>query len=272
MRDSLILAWYLLAHGFRVVRFDNTRHEGTSEGDMIDFTIGSAIDDLGAVIEFAKRELGAETYGVVGVSLSFRAAVRALHARDDARLLFGIVGTPNVRHTIRMAVGIDLFAMADGGAAFAPSYSVDGHAVDGGQFARDGIARGLDLLAGTRAEVAACRFPVAVVAGEEDEWVLVDDVRAALDAPSSFARAALVLPGVSHRLGKNPIATALALREMVVWCARELEGRALAADDVVHPTVTELVRVRKLSPGAPAGTAPGEPRRDLPAQPQPDRR
>lgn len=249
MRDSVILGWYLLSHGFRVVRYDNTSHLGLSEGEILNFTLGGAVEDLSSVVDYVKRELQVESVGVVGTSLSFRVAVRALRDRDDVRLLFGLVGTAQVRHTIAEVIGLDVFGMTDRGEHLESSYRVDGHVIRTHSFVRDAIGRGLDTLEGTRSEIKACDFPVVVVSGEEDAWVALEDVKIALSgaATGGALREVVVLPGVSHQLGKNPIATALALAEMTVRCVQEVGGRELTVDEVTHPTVTELVRVRKVT-------------------------
>jgi len=247
MRDSVALSWYLLAHGHRVVRFDNVCSEGVSDGSILDFTLSRTIADLNAVLGFVRDELRPARLGVVAVSLSFRSAARALVGSREIGLLFALVGTPCVRRTIAAAVGFDAFNVVERDGTLAPTYVIDGHEVRAREFVVDAVGAGLDDLAGTREDLARCPFPVVAVAGEEDGWVDSEDVKLVLAPPEaggSVAREVLLLPGVSHHLGRNPVATALALQEMVVWCMRTLQGVEPTGEDVRHPTITELVRVR----------------------------
>ena len=45
-RDSITVAYYLVVNGFNVIRYDCTNHVGESEGEMVNFTLSSAKDDL----------------------------------------------------------------------------------------------------------------------------------------------------------------------------------------------------------------------------------
>jgi alpha-beta hydrolase superfamily lysophospholipase len=238
-RDYATLAWYLLQHGFRVLRYDNTCHVGASEGEMFDFTMRSAGDDLTAMLEYVREQLRAPACGVVAPSLGFRVALRALRGRDDVRLLFTVVGVVNLRRTIHEVVGqavFDDYSAAKLGA----SYLVLGHDVST-NFLGSALADRLDSLDSTVEDLRLCSFPVVHVAGDDDAWVQLPEVQRAFTEAGK--QGVCFLPGVHHELGKNPAAAALAMEQMVMACGRHVAGQAL---DVVHPTLPEIVRIRRL--------------------------
>ena len=68
MRHFGPLSLFLTRNGFRCLRFDYTDHVGASAGDVYDFRLSSAADDLGAVLG-AVRDWGVSgPVGVVSVS------------------------------------------------------------------------------------------------------------------------------------------------------------------------------------------------------------
>jgi hypothetical protein len=242
-RDGVVLAWYLMRHGFQVVRYDNTCHVGESEGDIFDFTLRSAVADFGAIADFASEQFPSCALGVVAPSLSFRVALRALRGRSEFLLLFGLVGTVCVQATINAVIGED----EDWNRPRLPAYRIEGHTVSS-RFAHCAIEDDMCTLESTIRDMRSCRLPILNIAGEDDHWVRLDDVRRAFaEDDSQEPRRLSFLPGVSHKLARNPVATALALGEMTAACSDLVAGRILPAAKVIHPTIGEVARVRQLT-------------------------
>ncbi|MBI1925492.1 hypothetical protein HYR99_14720 [Candidatus Poribacteria bacterium] len=244
MRDHFAISWYLLRHGFRVVRYDNTCHIGASEGDVFDFTLRSAIADVLAVTRYVTETVRPPSLGVVAPSLAFRVAIRAFRNFGDLSLLFALVGVVNLRFTLTQVTGIDFFQEYEEG-RLPPSYTVLGHKV-GSPFLVTAVQDDLASLKSTRADLRRCPFPIVYIAAEKDLWVNLKEVQQAFfKAGDEHERCLFYLPAVHHHLSKNPVAAALAMEQMVVSCSQYVGLRPIRAEEVIHPSLVEMVRVNK---------------------------
>jgi alpha-beta hydrolase superfamily lysophospholipase len=244
MRQQFLIAWYLLRHGFRVVRYDNTRHVGVSDGDILDFTLESAIEDLNAVVTCVRNRLQPPEIAVVASSLGFRVALRALSDLQHVALLVGLVGVVNVRRTLEQAIGIDFVRRYNENSLERDlQHSVSGHVVNVFPFISAIVRNDLDTLASTIADLGRCSFPVVQIASEDDAWISLDEVNQALTGAGGARENRLYyLPGVRHDLSRNPAATALAMQKMIAVLTEFSPGPALKEEDVVHPAFVEIVR------------------------------
>ena len=253
IRDYFMISWYLLQHGFRVVRYDNTCHIGASHGDIWHFTLRSAIADLLAVTRYVTETVRPPSWGVVAPSLAFRVAIRAFcgygdatsSSYGDASLLFSLVGVVNFRYTLYQVIEVDLFQEHEED-RLPPDYEVLGHVV-GAPFITTAAEDDLVTLESTIADLRRCAFPIVHVAGEDDPWVRLENVeKAYAEDGHSQAHRLFYLPAVHHNLAKNPVAAALAMQQMVIACSQYVGHQPIEADDVVHPNLLEIVRVNKL--------------------------
>jgi pimeloyl-ACP methyl ester carboxylesterase len=251
MRDYAAVSWFLLGNGFRVVRFDNRCHIGESHGDIYHYSPRTAIADLEAVVAFVRAQLGGSPWGLAAFSLGWRWALRCLRDAPDARLLFGIVGVVDMRTTLFHVMEGDYFALHAEGRLPAEGRPL-GYLVSS-RFLVDSVELGLHDLDGTRRDLERCRFPAVQVIGEADPWVPVAEVEEAFGRSGRHRgeRTVLVLPGVQHQLQKNPTAAAMALEQMVIRCREHLCGAT--PDEVVAPSLPELVRFKKSGPSPTVG-------------------
>jgi pimeloyl-ACP methyl ester carboxylesterase len=253
MRDYAAVSWFLLANGFRVVRFDNRHHVGESHGDIYDYSPRAAIADLEAVVAFARAQLGRAPWALAAFSLGWRWALRCLRDARDLSLLFGIVGVVDMRTTLFHVMEGDWFALYAEG-RLPPEGRPLGHLV-ASRFIVDSVELGLHDLDGTRRDLERCHFPAVQVIGEADPWVPVAEVEEAFGGSGRHRgeRTVCVLPGVQHELQKNPTAAAMALEQMVISCHEHLYG--VAPEEIVAPSLPELVRFKKSGRPATVGAA-----------------
>lgn len=223
-RHTVLPAAHFLAAGVTVVRADLTNSVGWSDGEMADFTLSRACDDLGDLAVWSALRLEAAPLAVVAASATGRAAFRAA-ARVPGLIDFvGTVGTVvDVRASLGDIQGTDLVSRWSAGGFGDSEYGVlFGHKVRLSGL-RSLVEDDWCSLASTRAELAAAtgtRF--LDVHGEHDPYVPVADVRAAFTA--AWDATVEVLPDAGHELdlGATRAAVDLLVRAHAVRCGRSL--------------------------------------------------
>lgn len=86
------VAKMLARAGFVTFRFSATNNVGSSQGHLINFTVGGFVDDMRSVVEYALSESRHATCDVVGYSLG--GMVATIVAADDARIKHVAVQAP----------------------------------------------------------------------------------------------------------------------------------------------------------------------------------
>jgi hypothetical protein len=246
LRQYFVHSWYLLQQGLRVVRYDATCHPGASDGEFTEFTSRSVVEDLQAVRCYVTDTLRPPTWGVAAPSMAFRVALRALREGDTPDLLFAIVGAVNVRSSLAKLMGVDVFQeYAEG--RMQHSYTLLGHHGSMRPFVEQALRDDFVTLESAIEDLRRCRFPIVHLAAEKDPWVDPEEVeRVYRETEGAQERRLLYLPAVHHDLSKNPVAAALALEQMVVFCAQYVGRRTIQPGDVTHPNFLELVRLNRL--------------------------
>jgi alpha-beta hydrolase superfamily lysophospholipase len=241
MRDVMTTALFLTFNGFTSWRFDYCSHIGASDGNVFDFTLTSAIEDVRAVTAAVRSRHEKSPLGIISSSLGSRAVFRALPRREDVRAFVSLVGVVNLRHTLIHVMGEDLVGERLGGRDIPKSREVLGYRVNG-RFINDIMQEDLYSLASTKRDVAACCFPIAQISAELDAWTQLDEVKEIFGAAGDARRELYLLSGASHKLENNPSAARDALRQAVKILNQYLLGEEIQLGDVRCPSFTEIVK------------------------------
>ena len=243
-RHTVLPALHFLAAGVTVVRADLTNSVGWSDGEMADFTLSRACDDLGDLAAWAALRMEAAPLAVIAASATGRAAFRAA-ARSPRLVDFvGTVGTVvDVRASLTDIQGADVVGQwSAGGFGDAEHGVLFGHKVR-----LAGIRTLLDddwcSLEATRADLAeATGTRFLDLHGEHDPYARVADVRVAFAAAKDAA--VEVLPDSGHELDLT--ATRAALERLVaahaLRCGRPAPtGRGPRSDELSTQNRVERV-------------------------------
>jgi pimeloyl-ACP methyl ester carboxylesterase len=246
MRDMFVPAMFLTGNGFSTCRFDYVDHVGASDGEILDFTLSSALEDLEAVIGAVRRRAGRASVGLLSFSLGSRVAFRALRRRRDVACVVSLVGVVNVRETLRRILGRDLVGdqLRDG--FVAGDYDVLDYLVNGGRFFGDAVRAGWHSLDSTREDLAACAAPVVHISADDDAWVDMGEIEGVAATRGAPHGDVLVVRGASHRLEANPSATRVMLATAVRSFSEHLRGERASAEEVRIPAFRALVERNRL--------------------------
>ena len=249
MCETFVTSLYLTHNGFRVWRLDFTNHVGSSDGNIFDFTLSSAIGDLRTVIAALRCRYDKAPVGIVSSSLGSRAAFRAFKGRTDIGMIVSLVGVVNVRNTLYSILGRDLIGDILNGRTMAPSWEIFGY-TSSTRFLSDVIEHDLYSLESTKKDVSACGFPLAQISAESDPWSRLDEVESVfLPNGSNAPRELYVLPGASHKLENNPSAARNALCQAIKVLKYYLAGQEIQAAEVKCPSFHEIVEKNRLERG-----------------------
>lgn len=227
--DLLVMAYYLLVNGFEVVRFDPTCHVGDSDGDVGDFRLGTLACDVERV---AAHHADADT-AVVGISLSSRAAFRAL-AGVDLKGLFLLAPVVHTRQTLFEVCGEDLIGQHLEGSA-PEAYSILDMMV-ARAFCEDCVAGRFDSLASTQDDARRVAAPTCLVVGSQDRWVAPEDVAQVADVMPACRL--ITLDGANHQMFRSPVMFQAYLAVLL----QELRSAYGQVGEPVLPRFAEVVR------------------------------
>jgi acyl transferase len=194
--DLLTPAYYLLANGFEVIRFDPTCHVGESEGEIADFTLSGLAEDIRTV---ADAYADADT-SIVAISLSSRPALRALQNRP-LEGLFMVSPVVNTRQTLLAVSGEDLIGRELAGEN-PSSYRILGFEVKR-SFCKDCIGQDFSDLDGTLTDVGGIACPTYYIVGSDDRWVDAGEVR--LVAEAARDPRLVRVEGANHQIFRSPV-------------------------------------------------------------------
>lgn len=232
--ERLFATAYLMhLNGFTVYRFDPRNHPGRSSGTIESFRLSGLAADVEAVLELCPGAL------VMGISLSSRAVLRALAGRDDWQAAVLVTPVVDVQFTLREVMGVDLVQIVQDDEPFPDRNLVLGYEVDK-VFVNDSINSDLIATKSTIADLSMCRSPLVLVAGTEDPWVAIEDVRAvAAEARNMGAAVELVtIPAATHQLYRNPVLATAYFNCAVRHCLRFAGGDP---NSLVQPSFAEII-------------------------------
>ena len=229
--DSMFAAsCVLVRNGLRVLRLEPRNAPDGGNESLRGFRLSRLQEDIEAVL--AEQSPSA----LVAVSLAGRAALRAIAGPGTGvRAAALITPVVDVAHTLGQVMGEDLFDRITWDRE-TRCLTVLGHHVDL-EFVHDCRLHGLHDLAGTERDIAAGTAELALVAGTDDPWVEVRQVRDLVLAARSGVEL-VEIPAASHQLYRNPV---LAMRFFVAAAdhlTRVLTGSSTPA---VAPPFAEIV-------------------------------
>lgn len=234
-RDALTIAYTLVANGFNVFRYDASNHLGESDGEILNFTLHEAVDDLVSALDEIDRAWGATGASVVASSLAARYAMRA--AAQDGRidLLVCLVGITDLQYTLKAVYNEDLVGMAASGEVdYHEPRDVLGFEVYCG-FAHDAIRHGFHNLASTIHDLANASCPIVLLHGTRDVWSRPGDIEEIMRSCPGGTVQAKSIPGAMHQIHENPEATRAALHAVVEACSRAGYGVARIEQPMLPP-------------------------------------
>jgi len=193
------VSYLLTLNGFEVFRFDPRCSPGRSSGVIAEFTLSGLNDDLSTVFSHVPNAL------VVAISLSARSVLRTLAEREDWRAAVLMTPVVNARYTLHQVFGFDIFGRKMAG-ELGPDIRVLGLDMKT-SFLDNCMSHGLMDAAGATSDLTKCRHPIALVAGDADPWVKIDEVREAASAAQAAGRSVEVVSvqAASHQLYRNPV-------------------------------------------------------------------
>ncbi len=212
-KSILHLAYFLVANGMNVLRFDPTNHVGESEGRMENFVLPGAVDDIVAGLDYLQANHGVSQVTGVGNSLSARCMLRV--AAGDSRIskLICIAGVVNLMSTMHEIYQEDIFGRFQGGYRWGITDFL-GFDINSDAFLGTVIASGLHDLAGTIADVKKLRVPFVYFYAERDAWIEKPEVEQVV-AASPHGRLVTVAAAM-HEVKENPQA-ARQVFDQVAW-------------------------------------------------------
>lgn len=250
-KNNLQLAYQLVANGMSVLRFDLTNHIGESEGEMEQFSLPLAVQDIVASVEFLERKYHATDIIIVASSLSARCALRAAVLMPRLSRVVCLVGVVNLQHTLFEVYKEDIFGTFLAGRRWGVT-DILGFNIDGEIFLRTAVDADLHSLDGTLHDLERLQVPVDYFFAEHDAWVRLDEVKAAF---RNRPRCRLFpVPGAMHELRENPKAADHAHRVVVQRCL----GGSIPEEEIVPAPLRAVLeqnriernRMRRIAPDA----------------------
>ena len=243
-KSAIMISYHLVINGFNVIRYDNTDHVGESEGEMIDFTLLKAKEDLLSTIDFVKERFGARNVIVVASSLANRATIKAAAEDERIKLLVGLAGVVNLQYTLNYVYKEDLVGNHVSGKRWGIT-DILGHDIDFDNFLSEAVRNKFSDLETTKEDMEKVTAPYIYFFAEKEAWVSLEEAREIVNPDSSYGREFHVISDAMHELYENPKATRLALEKMVGSCLRHVYGLE-NMKEVLRPDMRQVVRQNRL--------------------------
>lgn len=239
-KNSLQLAYTLVANGFKVLRFDQTNHIGESDGNMDQFTLSGAADDILAAVRYVDSFCEPAEISLVALSLSCRSGIRACAQESRISRLINVVGMVDMDKTLQAIYKRDFFGELAAGCDWR-MVDILGFEIDGKHFHDDLIKSDMNSLDGALKDAEAVKVPVLHLAAENDMWVHRGDVDQVISKmPDAML---LTVPGVGHEINESTEALQFAFQEIIQFCA---EGLGLQPDGIKQPDKKTLIAQNKI--------------------------
>ncbi len=239
-KNSLQLAYALVANGFKVLRFDQTNHIGESDGTMDRFTLSGASGDILSAVAYVDRCFEPAEIILISLSLSCRSGFRACAQEPRISRFISLVGMVDMDKTLQAIYQRDFFGELSAGAEWR-MVDILGFEIDGKHFHDDLVDTNMKCLKGTLEDAAKVTVPVLHLFSERDLWVAREDVeRVIQQCPNGRL---VMLSEVGHEINENPKALQAAIGEMIQFCMDGLPG---GEDPILLPDKQELLRQNKI--------------------------
>jgi len=243
-KSAIMISYHLVMNGFNVIRYDNTDHVGESEGEMIDFTLLKAKEDLLCTIDFVTERFGTKNVIVVASSLANRSAIKAAAEDKRIKLLVGLAGVVNLQYTLNYVYKEDLVGNHISGKRWGIT-DILGHDIDFDNFLSEAVRNKFSDLETTKEDMKKVTAPYVYFFAEKEAWVSMEEAREIVNPDSSHGREFHVVSDAMHELYENPKATRLALEKMVGSCLKHIYGLE-DIKETLRPDMRQVVRQNRL--------------------------
>lgn len=214
-KNNLQMAYYFVQNGMRVLRFDHTNHIGESEGEIVDYTLSGAVQDILAAIDFLEVHHSAKKVILQANSMSARCAIRAAALDDRIERLVCLVGVVNFRSTITTICRKDIVSAHLDGAVQGVG-DILGHDVNIDQFLKTCVDDDMHDLRGSQRDLREAKCDVFMFGAERDAWVEMSELESLVaTSPRLHLR---FVPGAMHELMENPKIAINTILEAVSVC------------------------------------------------------
>jgi pimeloyl-ACP methyl ester carboxylesterase len=235
-QDLFFLAYFLSCNGLNTYRFDARHHVGRSSGVIEDFRLSELEADVVRVANELRRGSTLPLI-LVGLSLSAPVAWKVAASAPDVLGVVSIVGTVDVPFTLNQ-IGTVPFDMYRRRPEEAPEYQdMLGYRIKARPFVADAVRNGYGSFEEIRGHVQRVPGPCHMIAGAEDPWVRVDDVRQCHRGATSGSEL-LVLEKVTHEFTRSLSVTKQVTTNAVRLCLSLCGG---APADIVTPNLVQVL-------------------------------
>lgn len=215
-KNSLKLAYMLVANGFKVLRFDQTSHVGESDGSIDQFTLPGAVGDIIGAVRYADGFFEPTEIVLLTVSLSARCGLRACASEPKISRFVSLVGTVNMDRTLQAIYRRDIFGEFVEGAEW-KSIDILGFEIDAANFHGAAVESAMDNLAGSIVDATQTQIPALYLHAERDRWVNREEVEQVISVLRNGRL--FIVPEVAHEVNENPASASLAFEEIIRFCA-----------------------------------------------------
>ncbi|HVG01641.1 MAG TPA: alpha/beta fold hydrolase, partial [Nitrospira sp.] len=237
-RDYVPLAYYLVANGFHVVRYDNVNHVGESDGVVTQFRLKDMERDLETVLNYVTATWPERPVGLVATSLAGRVALKVTSETTRLKLLVLINAILDVRHTLQAVHQEDLIGEHMAG-IWKGVVNILGLTIDADRWLSHAIQGEYADLATTKRDVECLRTPLVLFHAEQDAWVDPASIQTVVTAASPYLQHSYVVPDALHRLQESPRKARMVYRQIAMSCWEALWlDRPLA--QLVEPSHREI--------------------------------
>lgn len=239
-KNNLRLAYFLVANGFKVLRFDHTNHVGESDGEMHHFTLPGAASDILDALAYAENHFEPEEIILISNSLSARCAYRA--AAMDGRItrIVCVVGVVNLQQTIQNIYQKDIIGTFIEGKVWG-TIDILGFDIDSANFISKMVEANMHNLEGTLVDARKIDRPLLHLPAAKDIWVDRVEVERVVGLVAD-GRIGEIL-GAYHEIGENPEAARLTMEQVASFC---LEDSPYFTRKFRHPAKSKIFAQNRL--------------------------
>lgn len=238
--NSLSMAYYLVSNGFNVIRYDNTNHIGESDGEIFNFTLPRAKEDLIATLDFVQNKFKVNQVGVVARCLATKIALRAATQDKRIKFLLSLVGIVDLQSTLQFVYQKDIIGTflenKDRGWYSADVLGFEVHR----RFPITAIKEKYHNLGTSIKDASKLRIPFVYLFAENDSWVKLEDIMKVIHAIRVPKHEFFVIPEAVHMLYENPSAAKFAFRQIIASCNKYLLSQHTTLEEVVEPSIRQI--------------------------------
>jgi len=241
-KNNLRLAYFLVANGFKVLRFDHTNHVGESDGEMARFTLPGATKDILDVLEYADKHFEPEEIVLISNSLSARCAYRAAALDSRISRVVCVVGVVNLQQTIQNIYQKDIIGTFLEGKEWG-KIDILGFDIDSANFISKLAEHNMHSLEGTLHDACKIDRPLLHLHAAKDIWVDRGEVDQVVQGIPGGQL--LEISDAYHEIGENPEAANNTMEQVARFC---LEGSQRWSQDFRfrHPAKKKIFAQNRL--------------------------